>query len=208
MKKVVTLPDVIFTFDDYEEHPHLNKGEFSLLRNGDEYSIELKLEDDEKDLAEFRSSLNLNHDSWWVSFDELRVNSQLLGEWDHPWAQQAMSLRNASRITLNFLEGQVGWTPIVLGEDEWLKTEGKLTADGNLNVNLELDFPPLQDWLPQLPLELPFQTEGDIAIRADIDHHWFRPTANVLIQTEGIGVVKTGFAKSNFGAAVGKYKYR
>jgi len=185
---LVELPEIKFSFSGNELMPILNEGALSILPIGEkEHRVSLNLKNEkEESLSKLDFTFNLGGKDWFFDLKHLWVNSQLAGDWNHTWLEQALELQQPCRAHLNWEKVRLTWSPLNLGKDKWFQTEGSVEANGDLKANFEVQLPKFEAWLKTLPLDLPMKTSGQLRFNSNLSGTWFRP--EVMIHLEGVGL--------------------
>lgn len=190
---LIELPHLKLVASGNELHPLVEKVNLSLDPIQPK-QIQLSLNShthNEASLVDLQTTLRLSDDQWVFELLQLKLNSQLAGKWDHSWLKQVLMLESKSALTLDWEKSELTWTPLVLGNDRWFKTEGRLQANGNLEASLHLQTPELHDWLKNLPISLPLRVQGNLDLDSTLSGSWFRPMARLELQSENLKLEKT-----------------
>lgn len=197
--EMVELPRIELKASGNELHPMVEKIDLSLSQSSPQnYTLSLSSHTHgQASLIDLKTGLAFARDQWKIELSQLKVNSELAGLWNHPWLEQALNLDQKSTLTLHWNRAELNWTPLVLGKDHWLSTQGSLYANGEINATFQLQTPELNSWLKSMPLKLPMSVEGNVQIASFLKGTWFRPQCQVMLRSQNLAFEKENLPRMN-----------
>jgi autotransporter translocation and assembly factor TamB len=190
--ELLELPNLNIKASGNELHPLVEKLDLSLTQmSPKQYQLSLFSETDGMaSLIDLQTDLLFSKDAWIFELSKLKLNSQLADEWNHSWLEQALVLNQPSTLTANWNQSELSWSPLLLGKDHWLSTEGIIRANGDLDAAFKLQTPELKSWLSSLPPLLPLILHGKIFLDGNLSGSWFRPLCKIELQSKDLKLEK------------------